>query len=276
MYGLLNVDARYLIVGPTRSGTTALSMLIGGHPEVSSLGGELRFSKLVDGLEGFTMAGFATEEAKRLGRAFLFDAITSTRKDSLTRVLGAKTCCNSKNAALQLLNITQKYLPGIKIIVSVRHDYVAHYGSRFKLQKTGVAHSWETKDESAQEKMIQIDKWLLARSSLSLMETYDTLRKATEFTDYYEVNYEEFANDNDKVYRNILDFLDLKYVEPEWMIAKRLHPDPSLYIKDYSELTQYITDFMLAYQEKRVSQFNLAFIKIYSRLRKGIHFKKKK
>jgi hypothetical protein len=211
---VLDVDARYLIVGPTRSGTTALHTLLGGHPGISIYTGELYFPRLAAGVAGFCKGGHATESEERLGRLALFDALAGATREPAAQVLGAKTTANARGTALSILKAAREHLPGVKFIVPVRHDIVAHYGSRFKLQTTGVAHSWDKPDRSAQNAQIRIDRWLLGRSALWLFETYDALRKAAEFTDYHEIDYEAFAQDNDAVYRDMLKFLDLDYVAP--------------------------------------------------------------
>lgn len=267
-FGLLDVDARYLIVGPTRSGTTALHLLLGGHPEISMFVGELSFPRLAAGIGGLTMRGYTSEDEDRLGRAALFDAVTGAVRDSRTRVLGAKTTVNSQAAARQFVETVRDYLPGLKIIVMVRRDMVAHYYSRMQLKKTGVAHSWQKDDASRTRVPARIDKWLLANNAIATLDMYRALRSVADHNDYIEIEYESFAQDNERSYRELIDFLGLDYVKPEWHQAKKLHADPEASIRNYQALSSYVAALSDRYTSGRMSRNTVRAIKGYVKVRR--------
>jgi len=269
-----SISGRYMIVGPTRSGTTALHLVLAGHPEISVFVGELSFPRLAAGLAQFSRKGHATDSEMRYGRIALFDAIAGCARTADTRVLGAKTTVNAPRQARHFVETVRRYLPGIKIIIAVRSDVVAHYGSRARLIETGVAHSWEQKGKADTAGMVTIDRWLLANSVLVNMENYQTLSSVSKYVECYEVNYEEFAKDNDLVYRRLLKYLGLDYVKPDWLTAKKLHLNPESYIKDYTNLVRFVDRLKVAYAEDSLSRHYVNAVKIYAKIRSAMSSRK--
>ena len=268
--GSPGIRRRYLIVGPTRSGTTALHLLLAGHPHISVFTGELQFSRLAAGLHQFSVRGYVSDEEERRGRLALFDAVTGSSKTAQTRVLGAKTTFNAPQATARCAQTLREHFPDISIVVPVRRDMVAHYGSRARLRTTGIAHSWNQRDASGDQEMVSIDRWLLANSVLINLENYRALRRMSQFTDYIEVDYESFAEDNEKTYRRLLQFLDLDYVAPDWLRARRLHPKPESYIAGYAAHVSYVERLKSAYAEDRLSPSYVTAIRIYAKIKRRI------
>lgn len=264
-------QTRYLIVGPTRSGTTALHLLLGGHPQVSTLVGELAFKRLADGLSGFTLKGYVTEQEQQIGRRLVFDAITSAHRTSATTTLGAKATINSAAGASDLVKVVGTYMPFLKIIVMVRRDLVAHFYSRAQLRKTGVAHSWRRPADGKGEVSGRVDKWLLANSAITTLAMYRRLQAARGCADYVEVEYETFAGDNLGTYRLLLDFLGLEYVEPTWHHSSKLHDNPEDVIPGYADLTRYVASLAERQNQDLLSPHFVRWLRLYARFRRLIN-----
>lgn len=147
---------------------------------------------------------------------------------------------------------------------------MAHYGARARLQKTGIAHLWKQRNASEDQEMVSIDRWLLANSVLINMDNYRALRPMSQFTKYIEVDYESFAEDNDATYRRLLQFLDLAYVAPDGLKARRLHPRPESYIVGYAAHVSYVETLKSPYAENCLPPSYVTAIRIYAKIKRRI------
>lgn len=268
--GLLDVNSRYLIVGPTRSGTTALHLLLAGHPEVSVLAGELNFKQLAVGAKAFTVKGYVTDDEERLSRAAIFDALTGAVHDSNTKALGAKTTTNNDVAAAHLSATLRQHLGSVKVIVLVRRDFVAHFYSRVQLRKTGIAHSWQRGEKTSTDEPARLNKWLLAKHVIANVDLYRELAKIGTFADYIEVEYEQFEKDNLSTYRDLLTFLGLGYREPVWHQSEKLHKNPATSIADYQALTDFANEIAEKQRTGTLSPTLKTWVRAYSRCRQSL------
>ena len=138
---------RYLIVGYSRSGTTATHLALMGHPQISALDGELKPSPFfTNGIRTFTHSHATTEE-DRDGYRAIFDAITSL-SNKAAKAVGAKTACNSAELAQRMLHVLRHNIPEMKVIHMIRDDVIAHYASGIMQARTGVSHSWNLGEKS--------------------------------------------------------------------------------------------------------------------------------
>ena len=135
------IKNHYLIVGCPRSGTTVIHLLLKGHPNITALNDEIKVSPLfTKGISTFTFGNDLLEE-KTLGFSLLFDAITSVSAKDHTRASGAKCVCHSPTQARVVVETLQKHMTNLKIILMVRNDLVAQYGSMLNASKGGINHS---------------------------------------------------------------------------------------------------------------------------------------
>lgn len=249
----MNVRTRYLIIGGARTGTTAFSTMLDGHPEISSLVGELQFDVLARGTHGFSVKGYATENAKAKGPALLFDAITSAEADENTTTLGAKITVNSRARADSTVATLREHFPGIKIILIQRDDLVALYGSRAQLRRTGLAHVWDNRTRKPATSRIRINPWLLMQFVIANLDTYSALAKLSESHDVLRVSHEQFCKDPTAAYRETAKFLGVRAVEPLWVNSRKVLPPASEYIHNYEGLCSIMRDTRTAHASGHIS-----------------------
>ena len=125
----MNNTTRYLIIGACRSGTTVVHLAIMGHPNVSALNDEVKINPFfTKGISAFTY-GNDLEKEKEKGYSVLFDALTKLTADQNTTTHGMKVATNSSYLAKSAIDVLDKYLDNVKIIVIRRRDLVAQFGS---------------------------------------------------------------------------------------------------------------------------------------------------
>jgi len=227
---------RYFIIGYSRSGTTVTHLALMGHPNVCALNGELRpepfFTK---GISTFSH-GKDPEDEKTKGYSAIFDAITLIRENEDTMAHGAKTACNSYQSAQDMVAAIQKYIGDLKIIIIIRNDIVAQFGSGIVGKKTGIMHSWYKGFEGRKVDKISINKWRFIPYAHNVNNMYAALSELKETNDVLEIYYEDLLADANSFYTKIFRFLGLPEVETTWLDSKKVLPPPEDYIKNYSAL----------------------------------------
>jgi hypothetical protein len=115
-----------MVVGMPRSGTTAVHNTLRGHPSVSALHKEV-------GIDPFLtqeMAIFTRKHPKtKPAVSPLFDVMMSVQPASNPKVRGMKLTTASSTLARSFVERVQDHLPDVKIILVLRHDLPARYGS---------------------------------------------------------------------------------------------------------------------------------------------------
>ncbi|MEM7217091.1 MAG: sulfotransferase [Pseudomonadota bacterium] len=265
---MTQLDNRYLIIGYQRSGTTALHLILGGHPAISTFTGELREPYFSKGLTAFN-AGYLSDAEQAHGHRLLFDAITGAHADDGTQLQGAKTVCNSPKAAEVIMRALGEHLPGMKIIIIERRDLVAQYGSQQMTKASGVYHSWQGKSE-ARQASVKIDRRLFKRYVLVVERTYAALQKLRDTHPVLHLTHESFLADNDGIYREALEFLGVDYAAPEWFGSKKVLPHASSYVQDYEELTGLLEDTREQLAAGTLSPREDQFLKVYTRARRTL------
>lgn len=257
---------RFLIIGYQRSGTTVLSQIINGHPNVSALDGELNVHPFFSlGIRIFT-GGYASENAVKNGHSLLFNALTSECLNDNTLALGAKTVCNAPKLANKIVKTVSNHLNDIKIILIRREDLVAQYGSMREQKRTGVSHSWYKNWKGQTAKKIKVNELLFKRYVLVVLATYDELRRLSKNNQILELSYEAFCQDNDSIYRDMLSFLDLPYEPPSWLSSKKVLPAPDRYVSNYKEMQMVMQRIKNDYEKGLIASHVDIGLKIYTRL----------
>lgn len=231
------VNNHYLIVGYARSGTTVIHLLLKGHPNIAALNDELKVSPLfTQGISTFTF-GNNTAEEYELSFSILFDAISSITANKTTKISGAKLALSSLNHTHSLVNALQQYLKDLKIIITVRNDLVAQYGSLISAQKYGIWHSWYKNFENRQINKVTINKNLFIEYVINCLDTYVILRELYKTHTVLESIYEDFLINPIDVKQQLFDFLKVPQVDVTWLESKKVMPEPSKYITNYAEMT---------------------------------------
>jgi hypothetical protein len=225
---------RYVIAGLPRSGTTFIHKAIAGHPNASALNDELRVSPFWDrGLSTFTF-GHETPEERGAGHVVLFDAVTSIAASAETRAYGVKCCVSSPEEAELILTCTARAIPGVKIILVVRRDLVAQYGSLLRARRGGAWHSWR-RTERPPVAHVHIRPLLFDRYVTNAL---DTLARFQSTPGVRVVVFEELVASKADGFREIFDFLDLPDVAVGWELGDKVSPSPEAYIDNYLEMSK--------------------------------------
>lgn len=257
---------RYLIIGYQRSGTTVIHLLLKGHPNIAALNDELPVTPFfTQGISTFTH-GNDLEEEKSRGYTFLFDALTSVLAKDITTTLGAKCVCNSTTNAWALVKTLQKYLKDLKIILIVRNDLVAQYGSMISSQKTGIMHSWYKGFENRKTSELTINKWLFIRYVIACLDTYNVFRELHKTHDVIESIYEDFLVNPASVQKQLFNFLDVPEVDVTWLASKKVMPAPEKYIKNYSYMTSLLEQLRADHASNSISPATVILAKVIARL----------
>ena len=260
---------RYIIVGYSRSGTTVVHQAVMGHPDVAALNDELKvvpfFTK---GISTFTFGNDASEEKER-GHDTLFDALTLMRGNSDTRAHGLKVTCMLPKRAKALVDTLQRHMDGVKIVLILRKDLVAQFGSALMARRTGIYHSWHKKFGDTRVRRIKINKFNFIAYALLVFETNKKLKELSATHDTLEVHYEDLLEDSQEVYKNIFEFLNIQRLNPTWIESRKVLPMPEEYIKNYANMKS-----LLERLEKGTIPYYIIFVskiiaKLYESLKKA-------
>ncbi len=228
---------RYLIIGCPRSGTTVMHMAMEGHPMVSTLTDEMETTPFFAmGLGTFT-CGAESDEERQGGYRALFDAITSITASADQTHRGAKVCARSPDEAAVLVESLRTYLPDMRIILTVRDDLVAQYGSLRKARRSNVWHSWNPGASSERDKKLKMNPWLFRRYALNALEVIRRVRALKESHQVLECSYERLLTEPDAIYEETFGFLGLEPLPVDWLKARKVNPSPADYILNYDQLT---------------------------------------
>ena len=259
---------RYLIIGYQRSGTTAMHLILTGHPRVAAFHGELREPFFSRGLAAFN-AGYLTDAEQAAGHGLLFDALTGAHVDSTTTHRGAKTVCNSKAAARVIVETVRERLPDLAIVIIERRDLVAQFGSRAMTHRSGVFHSWQKPDTKAVP-AIGLNRFEFERYATVVGETYAELARLAESQPYLKVFHEDFLADPEGLYAKVTDFLGLPPLAPDWFESKKVLPDPASYIRNYDALTAILQRVRSEQATGTMNPHRARALKLWTALRKRL------
>jgi hypothetical protein len=188
----------------------------------------------VEGLSVFTH-GNEKEEEREKGFIALFDAITSLHRGETTRAIGFKTALPFHKEAVDFVNSVQSFFPEIKIIITLRDDIVAQFGSLERAKVTGNWHSW-VKPESNLKEKLKLEKNRLYDHAVDYLKTVHELERLKESHEVFEVSYEnDILPGNLKVYYQVFRFLGLPEKEITWLRSNKVAPPPEEFIEDYMQ-----------------------------------------
>lgn len=242
---LQNSYNRYIIIGCQRSGTTVTHMALRGHPNISAINDEIKVSPLfAEGLGVFTWGGNPelTEQEKKNGVIKLFDTVAGVKSNENTIAIGLKIAESQPNNASQFVDCLQNYLSDIKIILTIREDLVAQYGSILRRRVTGQIGSWN-KNQYAGDFKVKISESDFANYAVNCLKTLNILNKLEETHQVKKVIYEQDILPNDwNIYYELFSFLGLPKITIDWLDSDKVSPAPQEYIVNYNKLQDIVTD----------------------------------
>lgn len=252
---------KYIIIGPARSGTTVTHLFLKGHPHVSALNDEVKITELFEkGVSAYTFGNDLLSEKTRAIRK-IYDLLALLNADSATRAAGIKCAVGSVEQAKVFVEKIKSSFSDIHIILIVREDVLAQFGSVLRAKKTGKFHSWR-KEINKSPSSITVDKGRYSQYLLSNIKIIDTLRSLKQTNNFLEISYEKDILSGQNYCTKIYDFLQLDPIEPTWLNSKKVAPPPNKYIANYDTIK-------LAEKEIKVKQrplFSLRYL-LYKLLR---------
>jgi hypothetical protein len=258
---------RYLIIGcGNRTGTTVVHLLLKGHPEVAALNDELRISPLfTQKISTFTFGKNAEIENEK-GLSALFDTITSITATPKTTAIGAKCICMTKSYAQTLLKTLPEFLPDLKVILMVRRDLIAQYGSNIHAERTGLYHSLDKNFENRKIHPVRMKKWAYAGYALKLLTILDILRELHKTHHVLECSYENLLFDPEEFYKRLFRFIEISAEEVNWAQLKKILPSPEEYIKNYKKIERFQEEYKQRFNAGKIPLWEQSLGKIMVKL----------
>jgi hypothetical protein len=236
---------RYLIIGNQRSGTTAIHVGIAYHPQISSLYDEIKVQPFfTKGLWGFTVGNNEDMvEERKLAFDALFNAMALLHASENTTVIGMKCCTMDPSEARLLVESLRQNFSDVKIVLVIREDLVAQFGSNVSARLTGRYHSLgrdrsvRRKEKEWADSKLKLNKWGFVEYAIKCLETNRILRELHDSHQVLEVIYEEFFSNEEDNFRRLFNFLDVPAISITWMRASKVMPPADQYIKNYRQLS---------------------------------------
>ncbi len=226
---------KYIIIGPARSGTTVTHLILKGHPQVSSLNDEVKVIELFGkGISAYTFGNDLDTEINE-GYSAAFDMLATLNMNSETKAAGIKCAVGTIEAADIFVARIKKSFPDVKIILTIREDVLAQFGSLKRAKKTKQFHSW-VKSKARSPTKISIDKGIYSHYLLTNIKIIEVLRSLRQTNDFLEVSYEKDILPGLGYSHKLYEFIELDYVEPTWVNSKKVAPAPGDFIKNYDDL----------------------------------------
>lgn len=226
---------RFIILGVARSGTTLIQQAIEGHPLVNCVNGDVCDYMVADsGPEIFsynnvTTSGVDSTWATKCNLDFLFNIIGQNHD-----VVGFKTAFHSPDVASRFADRVASADRSVKIIATIRKDYLAIEASMQLALKLGRFHAYSGDKNN---KRIRLDPVVFSQSVLRYNQIISEIRKMTTTMDVLEISYEDEILPGDfSFYPRICEFLKLNEVVPTWLKMKKQAKAPEEYVENYKEL----------------------------------------
>lgn len=226
---------KYIIVGPGRSGTTVTHLILRGHPQVSALNDEVKICELFGkGISSFTFGNDLEDETAK-GFKKAFDLLASLNFRPNTKVAGIKCAVGTVEDAKIFVERIKLSFPDMNIILTVREDILAQFGSRLRAKKTGLYHSWG-KEKIKKPISVTIEKGMYSDYLLFNLKIIEILRGLKQTNRFLEISYEKDILPGLNYYKKLYNFLDLNQIEPTWVSSKKVAPSPREFISNYDKI----------------------------------------
>ena len=226
---------KYIIIGQARSGTTVIHLFLKGHPHVSALNDEVKITQLFEkGISAYTFGSDLPSEKNRATRK-IYDLLALLNADAATKAAGIKCAVGTVEQAKVFVEQIKATFSDVNIILIVREDVLAQFGSMLRAKKTGKFHSWR-KENKKSPSSITIDHGRYSQYLLSNIEIVDLLRSLKQTNNFLEISYEKDILIGQEYCKKLYDFLELDYIKPTWLNSNKVAPPPNKYIANYDKL----------------------------------------
>ncbi len=141
----------------------------------------------------------------------------------------------------------------MKIVLTLRNDIVAQFGS-FELAKmTGKWHSWVDSQKELKGKL-KIEKKKLHAHTINYLKTILELKRLNSSHAVFELSYENDILPGDLLaYQRLFRFLKLPEEKITWLRSKKVAPLPDEYIAKYAEHTATVQELQQRFESMPAS-----------------------
>lgn len=230
---------QFLVLGPQRSGTTVTYVAVRDHPQVCGLSDEVDPVALFDrGVLVFTRSEFVNPRLRPVYIPRLFEAIALAEAKPTTRAGGMKSAvANRKQAELMVQSLCGP-LRHVKVILTIRSDLIAQFGSLKRAQATDQWHSWRAGNKIDIKLTLDVNEFVnYVKTCRELNELLRSIASARP--DVLELSYEtDILADPRGAASKLFAFLGVDDLEPTWVKSEKVAPPPEDYIVNLAELQQ--------------------------------------
>ncbi len=229
-------QSRFLVLGMQRSGTTVTQQVVEGHPQVAMTWAEVAIEPFLSpGISAFTFGNEAYEERIKAYPA-LFDALTKLHATPRTKAHGLKVAANSHRESLVLANVLREYLSDVRLVLTVRRDLVAQFGSLVRARDTGVWHVKKA-DAGSGEFKVTLDRQEFVDYATDCLATIQQMRSLGDRVPMFEVSYEDDIVPGSD-WAGLCEFLGVDVMPIQWLKMGKVSPPPDHYIENYHEMVE--------------------------------------
>jgi hypothetical protein len=219
-----------------RSGTTLVHLCLRGHPNVSALNDELTLRPFFDkGLASFTH-GAETAIEKDRGHRALFEAVATIEAGEDTVACGVKTTLSTVQDADLFVTCLQERLPQVRVILTIRSDWPAQFGSLLCAQKTGIWHSW-SQGERHVPRSLHVDENAFADYAHECVHLLERLQALKRTHRVLEFSYEDdILAGAPESYPKLFEFVGVRTLPVTWLDSTKVAPPPEQFVTNLTRL----------------------------------------
>lgn len=227
---------QFLVLGPQRSGTTVTYLTLRGHPNACGISDEVDPAVLFEqGVSAFTRNGVVDPAMRDRYAPALFEAIAFAESGPATLAGGMKIAIETASTARSVADALCGPLRHVRVVLTIREDMIAHYGSLKRAQATGQWHSWGKGGSTGGR--LRLDPKEFAAHVRRYREIHQVLLGLLERRDGLLVRYEQDILGNlPGLAGRLFDYVGIPRLEPDWFMAQKVAPPVEDYIENLDEL----------------------------------------
>jgi hypothetical protein len=247
----------YCILGPARSGTTALHLLLKGHQNICAINDEVKIARVLrEGISVFTYGNNSMEENSR-SPWMLFKFLSEYNINSESCAFGMKAALSDPREVRHIAKIFAEKLQHIFIIACIRNDLLAQYASLKRAHETGNWHSWVTGSEKAGSYKLFVDPIMYSQYYVDQLRLIEEIRSLSNTNPYLEISYEGDIAKGLGYSQKLFDFLSIPYVYPSWFDSRKISRPVEEYVTNHLQIRELEKELQVSkcpLKEKRTSR----------------------
>lgn len=228
---------RLLIVGCSRSGTTALESALRKHSSVAMAPSELHVDNVFkDGVALFLTQG-VNSRLRSDATSSAFDMAAGIEAKSHQVWKGGKVATNQSEQARLIVREVVGWERGLHVIHIEREDEIARLAS---MMFARFSNAWHVTRGDKRKVHPQKKLWISKRSLChSIVESHlvnTSFRELQERVPYLRVSYEDFVQNNEAIIDEAVQFLGLENEGRLTSSFSKNLPDPMSFVRRYKRL----------------------------------------